>query len=105
MNIEFKIIAHGYEKAGQVVKVLKDLSIPYEERVAPSTAARKSHTKTQVTKVVAATILAAIDKHPGRSDAELSRECGVSAATIGRFRNGTHKLSKIMKPQLKGVSS
>lgn len=102
MNFTFTITAHGFEKAAQIEKALKALEVPFHTAMSKPIGGLKARKKrTVVDKAMLAIVATAIDKHPDRNDAEISRETGVSGATVGRIRNGQHCLQ--LKPALKEV--
>jgi len=107
MNITFTIMAHGFDKAAQIEKALKEIGAPYEANIAkPVGGANSRKTRTVVDKALLAIVVTAIDKYPDRTDAEIARETNVSHATVGRIRNGHHCLQiKASKAKLESVKA
>lgn len=91
MNITFTIMAHGFAKAAQIEKVLKDIGAPYTAVVAKAVNVPKRR-RVVINKVKLAIILTAIDKHPDWNDYEIAREVGIGHNTVNRIRHGKHHL-------------
>ena len=90
MNITFTIMAHGFEKAAQIEKALKDIGAPFTAVVAkPVNAPRK---RAVVDKATLAAVMTTIDKHPNWSDKEVARVVGLGHNTVNRIRHGNHCL-------------
>ncbi len=94
MNFLFTITAHGFEKAAQLEKSLKDLGIPYEV-VQKSPAGLSKKKRMVITKVEVLAVQNCFDKHPDWTIAAVSRETNVSQAVVSRIKQGTHPLQKI----------
>ena len=90
MNITFTIMAHGFEKAAQIEKALKDIGAPFTAVVAkPVNAPRK---RAVVDKATLAAVITTVDKHPDWSDKEIARVVGLGHNTVNRIRHGNHCL-------------
>ena len=95
MNIEFKITAHGFEKAAKVEKMLKELGIAYEEKVCPGVkGGRNQKPRVMLTKQLIAAVLHAVNKHPDWTEKEIERETGVGRNTVNKIKRGVHPLQQ-----------
>lgn len=94
MNIQFLIMAHGFEKAAAIEKALKEIGVPYESSVAKSVANKTPRTRVIVTKEMLMVVEQNLSRHEDWSDLAIAKESGVSSATVGRIRKGTHALQQ-----------
>jgi len=93
MNIQFTVMAHGFDKAAAIEKALKELGCPYDTVISKSRNAPKQKRAT-VDKVQLAVILACIDKNPEWDDKEVGRSTGIGRNTVNRIRRGLHALQQ-----------
>jgi hypothetical protein len=93
MNFIFTITTHGFEKAGNVEKYLKDMGIPFETKIAPSRSGHTGRTKRRrLDKAEVAAVVTIANSHPDWDDKTVGKQTGVGRNTVNRIRRGIHPL-------------
>lgn len=97
MNINFTMTVHSFEAAAVLEKALNSNEIRFKVNVEdkPSLGAgKKSLRRTRVTKSEVLAVVVYRSDNPDSSDSAVAKKCGVSPATVGRIRAGTHTLQR-----------
>jgi len=99
MKIEFALFVHSFKKAAEVEEAIKKLGITHTMRIVNSHNKRtqsnvESKTRQTITKVDVLAVTQCYASHKDWTIAQVAKATGVSTATVGRIKLGTHVLQR-----------